>query len=169
MGELEGTSPTAFGPTLSLTDPAAIAALFPATRRAQQEAFSALIAVSDGGGGPEERAAALSNSVLASAYVATSSGHAASHGPTDEQSEVTDIWDKMERTRLRDESIERVRDVCASWDAPAVASLTGERKYAVAADGELKEVQQAVSRWLSAGEDREERAAQVTREPPSRT
>ena len=78
--------------------------------------------MSDGGGGPEERAAALSNSVLASAYVATSSGHAASHGPTDEQSEVTDIWDKMERTRLRDESIERVRDVCASWDAPAVAS-----------------------------------------------
>ena len=97
----------------SLTDPGAIAALFPATQKAQREAFSALIAASQAST-PLARAAVLSNSVLASAYHATKGAPRPRSKDTEEeeamanqQAVVNDTWDKMERNRLRDHCANR--------------------------------------------------------------
>ena len=155
------------GPSrLSLTDPAAIASLFPATQQAQQHAFSALILASEAAT-PAARAAALSNSVLASAYMATSAGKGARQelSPNDalgeQQRQVTNSYDKMERSRLRHESMERVRNVCAAWDRPPAPLAAGERRHPVEADKELGEVKNAVARWLSQGEVREESSSRI--------
>ena len=151
-------------PSLSLTDPAVIASLFPATHKAQQEAFSVLINAAEAP--PGERAEMLSNSVLGKAYLSTSMSGArpprtkeqeAQDALDNKQAQVTDSWDKMERSRLRDETMERVRDLYNKWDKPTQSKYDtpGERKYPIAADVELGEVKTAVAKLLLQGEVRE--------------
>ena len=138
------------------------AVLFPATAKATAEAFGALINAGEQQT-PAARAAALSNSVLATAYVQT--GLAARSSRAEEppepsennnnnmSEEMSELADKVERNKLREESMERVENAVANWDA---------RPEAVESPQQLQNVKDAVASWVVAGEAREERSQRVS-------
>jgi hypothetical protein len=153
----------------SLSNPDVFADLFPATHEAQQAAFVALIEAGEAST-PAARAMVLSQSVLASAYGSTSAATAkrgrskedqADDAMAKQQREVSEAFDKMERKRLRDEAMKRVKATYETWDNPPPSLTPGERRYPIPADKALAEVKRAVNIWLHNGEAREERAERV--------
>ena len=94
-------------------DDSTIAALFPATHAAMEEVGRALIGAAEAPTQVERAEILSSSTVLTKAFeLSTNASTALNHGPVDdleeEQRAVNDIWDKKERTRLKEESMERV-------------------------------------------------------------
>ena len=129
--------------------------LFPATAKAQEEAFKALLAASEAVT-PAARAAALANSVLSQAYTATGMSGRSTRSKQQEGDDVSvrsrelaSYFDKMERNRLRQEALDRIDSAVALWDDRPDGPLESPQQ--------LQDVKNAVASWVSAGEEREER------------
>ena len=137
------------------------ASLFPATAKAQQEAFAALIDAREAKD-PESRARALSNSVLAKAYATAGQGgnrrgrskqEEAEEAMFEQQKQVSEAFEKMERQKHLAQTMERVNNAYTVWDNRPGARDDSTRAVA--------DVKRAISRWLVDGETREQHAAKI--------
>ena len=111
---------------------------------------------------PESRARALSNSVLAKAYATAGQGgnrrgrskqEEAEEAMFEQQKQVSEAFEKMERQKHLAQTMERVNNAYTVWDNRPGARDDSTRAVA--------DVKRAISRWLVDGETREQHAAKI--------